>query len=118
MNIELINSLTKLKEAINNDPRLLKLNELDKRLNNDEEVMRLAYKKDMASVSYEDALKHFSKDSKEVRDAQKRLHEAKLELDNNELVKEYNLAYKEVRLMYEMINEELFAKFKTRSNND
>lgn len=118
MNIELINSLTKLKEAINNDPRLLKLNELDKRLNNDEEVMRLAYKKDMASVSYEDALKHFSKDSDEVRDAQKRLHEAKLELDNNELVKEYNLAYKEVRLMYEMINEELFSKFKTRSNSD
>ena len=118
MNIELINSLTKLKEAINNDPRVLKLNELDNKLNNDEEVMRLSYKKDMASVSYEDALKHFPENSKEVRDAQRRLHEAKLNLDNNELVKKYNQAYKEVRLMYEMINESLFAKFKARSTND
>ena len=118
MNIELVNSLSKLKEAINNDPRILKLNELDAKLNSNEDVMRLAYKKDMASLAYEDAIKHFGENSKEARDAQKRLHEAKLDLDSNELVKQYNAAYKEVRLMYEMINEALFAKFKKDYHND
>ena len=44
--------------------------------------MKLDYKKDMALVSYEDSLKHFKEDSVEVSEAQKRLYEAKLSLDN------------------------------------
>ena len=112
MNDSLANSLTNLKEAIEKDERVLRLSELDKKLNENEEVMKLAYKKDMALVSYEDALKHFKEDSKEVRDAQKRLNEAKLSLDNHPLVKEYNEAYKDVRLLYNKINEELFSRFK------
>lgn len=111
MDDSLLASLEKLKDAINSDPRVLRLNELNKKLNEDEEVMKLAYKKDMALVSYEDSLKHFSKDSKEVNEALKRLHEAKLSLDNHPLVKEYNEAYKEVRKMYDKINQELFDKF-------
>lgn len=112
MNDSLMNSLAKLKEAIESDERVLRLSNLDKKLNENEEVMKLAYKKDMALVSYEDALKHFKEDSKEVKEAQKRLHEAKLSLDNHPLVKEYNEAYKEVRLLYNKINEELFSRFK------
>ena len=112
MNDSLMNSLTKLKEAIESDERVLRLSNLDKKLNENEEVMKLAYKKDMALVSYEDALKHFKEDSQEVKEAQKRLHEAKLSLDNHPLVKEYNVAYKEVRLLYNKINEELFSRFK------
>ena len=120
MNESLLNALNKLKEAINNDPRILKLNELDEQLNKNEEVMKLAYLKDMALVSYEDALKHFKEGSKEVSEAQKRLYEAKLSLDNHPLVKQYNEAYKEVRLIYGKINDTLFAKFKTKQgcNND
>ena len=114
MDDSLLDSLEKLKEAINNDPRLLRLNELDKKLNNDEEVMKLAYQKDMALVSYEDSLKHFSKDSKEVNEALKRLHKAKLSLDNHPLVQEYNSAYKEVRKIYDKINQELFDKFSNK----
>ena len=111
MNDSLMNSLEKLKEAIESDPRVLHLNELDKKLNDNEEVMKLAYKKDMALLSYEDSLKHFKEDSKEVGDAQKRLYEAKLSLDNHPLVKEYNEAYKEVRKIYSQINDELFNRF-------
>ena len=111
MNNELAESLGKLKEALENDPRVLRLDELDKKLNFDEDVMKLAYKKDMALVAYEDSIKHFGEDSKETRDAQKRLYEAKLSLDNNPLVKEYNQAYKEVREIYNKINDELFSKF-------
>ena len=111
MNEELLNSLNKLKEAINNDPRVLKLNELDEKLNKDEEVMKLAYQKDMALISYEDSIKHFGENSKEASEAQKRLYETKLSLDNHPLVKEYNLAYKEVREIYNKINEEIFMRF-------
>ena len=120
MNDVLLSSLEKLREAINSDPRLLKLNELDKKLNEDEDVMKLAYQKDMALLSYEDTLKHFKEDSSEAKEAQKRLHEAKLKLDLHPLVKQYNEAYKEVRLMYEKINDVLFSSFidKTRCNND
>lgn len=111
MDNSLIESLSKLKDAIKNDPRVLKLEELDKQLNNDEEVMKLAYKKDMALLAYEDALKNFKEGSKEVSEAQKSLHKAKLDLDNHSLVKQYNEAYKEVRHIYDMINEQLFNDF-------
>ena len=100
-----------LKESLENDSRVLRLNELDKQINENEEIMKLAYKKDMALLSYEDSLKHFKEDSKEVKDAQKALYEAKLSLDKHPLVIEYNNAYKLVRELYNKINEVLFKKF-------
>lgn len=112
MDNKLASSLENLKKAIDNHPLILKLNEIDKRMNVDEEVMRLAYKKDAALSSYEDSLKYFKEDSDEVRQVQKRLHEAKLALDNHPLVKEYNEAYKEVRKLYNHINEVLFGEFR------
>ena len=100
-----------LKELLSKDPRIIKLNELEKKMNEDEEVMSLAYKKDMASVNYSDVLNHFSEDSKEAQKVLKELHEAKLNLDNHPLVKEYMKAYIEVRELYEEINKILFANF-------
>ena len=111
MNKELLDSLFLLKESLENDSRVLRLNELDKQINENEEIMKLAYKKDMALLSYEDCLKHFKEDSKEVKEAQKALYEAKLSLDKHPLVIEYNNAYKLVRELYNKINEVLFRKF-------
>ena len=110
MDKELYDALIKLKESIENDPRVLALNEIDARLSKDEEVMKLSYKKDLAIVSYEDAINHFGEKSEQALKAQKELHLAKLELDSHPLVKEYNAKYQEVRLMYNHINEELFGK--------
>ena len=100
-----------LKKSLSNDPRVIRLNELEKKMNDDEEVMALAYKKDMAAVNYSDILNHFKDDSKEATEALKVLHQAKLDLDNHPLVQEYLKAYKEVRELYEQINEILFANF-------
>lgn len=111
MNDSLLNSLSKLHESIENDPRILRLNELDEKMNNDEEVMKLAYRKNVAITEYEDALRFFKDGSPEVQAAQKKLHEAKLNLDLNPLVQEYNKAFKEVQLMYQKINGTLFDKF-------
>ncbi len=100
-----------LKELLEKDPRIMKLNELEKKMDEDEEVMALAYKKDMAAVKYSDALNHYKKDSKEAEEALKKLHQAKLELDNHPLVKEYLRAFKQVRELYDEINEILFKSF-------
>lgn len=100
-----------LKERINQDPRVLKLNKLEKELENNEEVMALAYQKDVLAASYSDTLNHYSKDSKEAEIALKKLHEAKLKLDNHPLVKEYLKAYQEVRELYGEINGILFSNF-------
>ena len=98
-----------LKEELDKDSRIIRLNELEKRMNEDETVMALAYKKDMAAVHYSDVLNHFSEDSEEAKKALQELHKAKLDLDNNPLVREYLAAYKEVRELYDQINEILFS---------
>lgn len=100
-----------LKEILQNDPRIIHLNELEKKMSDSEEVMSLAYKKDMAAVNYSDILNHFSRDSEEAQKALKVLHQAKLDLDNHPLVQEYMSAYKEVRELYDEINEILFSNF-------
>lgn len=111
MNEKLADSLVNLKQEIENSEEMKKLRILDKELNEDETAMKLAYKKDMLAIQYEDAIKHFGENSKEANLAQKELYQAKLELDNNETVKRYMEQYKIVRKMYDKINEELFNPF-------
>ena len=111
MNENIYNKAKTLKELLAKDERVIRLNELEKKMDEDKEVISLAYKKDMAAVNYSDALNHFSEESEEVQKALKELHEAKLNLDNHPLVQEYLKAYKEVRELYEEINKILFANF-------
>ncbi|MCQ2801334.1 MAG: YlbF family regulator [Bacilli bacterium] len=111
MNQNLLEKVTNLKEEINNSPEVKELNRLNSLLENDEEVMKLCYRKDCAVTKYEDALKHFGENSDETILAQKELHQAKLELDSNELVKKYNEQFKIVRKIYDKINEEIFNPF-------
>ena len=113
MDKDIYSKAENLKELLNKDPRVIRLNELDKKMDDDEEVMALAYKKEMAAVKYSDTLNHFSEDSEEAKKALKELHEAKLNLDNHPLVKEYMKAYIEVRDLYVEINEILFSNFQS-----
>lgn len=114
MDLILYENLHFLKKALENDPRILKLNELEKELSNNIDAMKLSYQKDLKETNYIDALKHFKTDSNEVKNAQKELYEAKYQLDNLEIVKQYNKAYQEVRLLYEEINKLLFSDFKEK----
>ena len=111
MNQSLLEKASKLKEEIDSLPEVQELEKLNKLLNDDEDVMRLCYKKDMCVTKYEDALRHFGDNSDETLRAQKALHQAKLELDENPLVKQYNEQYKKVRKIYDRINEEIFNSF-------
>ena len=111
MTDELYLKVNHIKELLDKDPRVIRLNELEKQMDKNEEVMVLAYRKDNASTVYGDTLNHFGEDSPLTEKALKDLHEAKLALDNHPLVKEYLEAYKKVRELYDEINAILFANF-------
>ena len=111
MNQKLAEKALELKNEINSHQDVIELERLNKLLNEDEEVMKLCYRKDVSATKYEDAIRYFGKNSKEADDAQKALYQAKLELDENELVKAYNEQYKKVRKIYDKINKEIFNPF-------
>lgn len=117
MNEQILNKCQLLKEAIEKDPRILLLNQLEKEIENNEEVMVLSYKKDVALANYEDTIKYFKDDQDKIQKAQKLLADAKYNLDTHPLVKQYNKAYLEVKLMYEEINKQLFYIFRTHHKN-
>lgn len=97
-----------LKDLLDNDERIIRLNKLENELNNNEEVMALSYQKDLAVSAYSDALNHFANDSEEIKQYQHELFLKKEALDNHPLVKSYLKAYSEVRDLYFQINEILF----------
>ena len=111
VNNSLYEEVYKLRDQMKSDPRFLALKEMDEKLNNDEEVMKLAYQKEMAIVEYEDALNHYGKNSAELKKAQQNLAKCKLNLDNHPLVKEYYLALQKVREMDRKVNKKLFDDF-------
>ena len=98
-----------LKDLLANDSRIILLNNLEKKMNENEEVMALAYQKDLAVSNYSDTLNHFSKDSDEARKAHHELFVKKEALDKHPLVREYLTAYSQVRDLLFQINDILFA---------
>lgn len=118
MTESLLKKLESLKNALLNDERVILLNKIEEEMNNNEEVMKLAYQKDVALTEFEDALKHFGESSKEVKDAQNRLYKSKLALDSHSLVKQYRLQYKEVQKIYISINKELFFPYTNKIGGD
>ncbi|MFA5283567.1 MAG: YlbF family regulator [Bacilli bacterium] len=109
MEIELADELYALKRLIDSDQRVLTLNRIENKLENDREAQSRAYEKDMRAISYEDALKHCADGSLEAKEAQKELYFAKKRMDELPISREYYAAYKEVRMLYESINHALFS---------
>ena len=111
MNQKLLEKSLKLKEEIASSPEVIELERLNKLLNEDEVVMKLCYKKDTCATKFEDSVRYFGDNSNEAKEAQKALYQAKLALDENELVKAYKEQYKKVQKIYDKINEEIFNPF-------
>ena len=114
MSKDIYNLAYELKDLLSNDQRVKTLNELENKMNNDHEVISLAYQKDLACSNYSDILNHYARDSKEAKDAQKELHQKKLALDNNQIVRSYLKSYTEVRDLYNEINAILFKGLYTK----
>ena len=98
-----------LKELLSQDERVLLLDKLEKEMNANEEVMALAYQKDLAISNLSDAINHFGENSEEAKKAQHELFLKKETLDNHPLVREYLKAYQEVRELYFNLNDILFS---------
>ncbi|MDY0345113.1 MAG: YlbF family regulator [Bacilli bacterium] len=111
MNKTMLQKIENLKELLSNDERVLAMQLAEKQMEESEEVMKLAYQKDLAETSYNDALRHYGEQSKEVKESQKRLFIAKSELEKHHHVQAYLMAFREVRILYEEINEKLFVPF-------
>jgi len=96
-----------LKDALRHDERVLSLTRIEREMNADMTVIALANHMQERGAFFAS----LREEDEEYQPAQKRLHLAKLALDENELVKRYHAAYKEVRLMYASIQEKIFTPF-------
>jgi len=112
MNKNLYESISNLKTAIRNSGEYKALVLQNELLEKSDEVKVLSYRKDVAIMEYEDALKHFHRNSVEVLNTEKRMSKAIYDLNNHKLVKEYNLCFANLNKVFEHINEELFDFFK------
>ena len=97
-----------LKKEIDSLPEVIELKKISESMKVDKEVQRLVYNKDLCATKFNETVRHFGEDSAETKIAQKALFQAKLDLDNNALVKEYNKQYKIVKKIYDRVNEEIF----------
>ena len=112
MQEKLLESLGELRAAIIADPRVKKLDELEAQLMKDPRVIALAKTKDLCEDDYNLCLKCHPEDAPESRRMQKALFEAKLALDSDPLVKQYNRAYLAVRDLYSQIDSIIFGDFR------
>ncbi|MDY2727868.1 MAG: YlbF family regulator [Candidatus Onthovivens sp.] len=112
MNEELLNQISILKENIVNSDEYRNLLKAEKEMEQSNEVMILSYKKDMAIVDYEDALKHYSRNSIEVLKAEKILSETAYNLNQHPLVKSYKENLDKLNQLYEEIDKIIFTGIK------
>ena len=112
MDSKIYNLAKSLNEEINNDPRVIKLNELEKALNDSYEVYTLSNKKDEALEEYSRLKEIYPEDSEELKASLLKLKEAKEKLNNFPLVKEYLAQYALVRDLYLEVDNILFSEFR------
>lgn len=111
MEEKLLNAVNNLKDALDNTSEVKHLNELDKKINEDEElgtIFKLFREKEEELNKHLKTHHEFETSSKELK---KQLSEIKYQIDINPLVKEYNEAYREVNKLYAKIDKELFTFF-------
>lgn len=115
MEENVLQAINELKQAIINDPRIKRLNELDKKMYEDEEVIKAVKKKNDLENRYSSILSYKEANSDEAIAIQKALYQAKLELDSLPLVKEYNEAFVPIKDIYLMMDDLIFAPFRSKT---
>ena len=98
-----------LNEELNKDPRVKRLNELEKELNDSYDVYLLSKKKDETLEEYSRLKDIFGENDPKVIEALKATKEAKEKLNNFPLVKEYLSQYSLVRDLYMEVDNILFS---------
>ena len=112
---ELSKDLEELREAIKQDPRIQKLDSLEKQLMADPLVISLSKAKEAAENRYQDRLGFEKPSSETCQRLQKELYLAKKALDENPLVQEYSAAFTTVRDLYMGIDDILFRDYRKKA---
>jgi cell fate (sporulation/competence/biofilm development) regulator YmcA (YheA/YmcA/DUF963 family) len=111
MEEKLLNAVNNLKDALNNTSEVKHLNELDKKINEDEELGKLFKLFREKEEELNNHLKTHNEFEKSTKGLKQELSKIKYQIDINPLVKEYNTAYREVNKLYAKIDKELFTFF-------
>ena len=109
MELETIELIEKFSEKIKDTDVYKAFIESENELKASDEVAILSYKKDQAIMKYEDALRHFDKNSIEVMRASKVMSEAIFALNNNQIVDNYNKNLAKLNSFLKNIDQELFG---------
>jgi cell fate (sporulation/competence/biofilm development) regulator YlbF (YheA/YmcA/DUF963 family) len=111
MTDELIELTYSVKQALKDHPLVKKLDEIEDKMENDVEVQHLSFVYQVAQDRFNDFLKLYATQSSEVVTAQKALYEAKKQLDEHPLVREYYAAFRPVNDLYDEIQKKIFSPF-------
>ena len=106
--------IIELGEKLNNRKEVLELLELEKKMKEDEEVLRLAHEFSLAQSEYNSCLNHYDFSSSEASIYQKKLYQAKLNLESNSLVRDYNECLKKVNEPLRYLEYNLFNKLNSK----
>ena len=106
-NSEILSLTYDLKDKIIESDLYKELKEKEKKMLEDNECMKLLSAFEQLKEEYEQA-KRFEKYGSDVASVQKRLSEIKFKVDENELVKDYNFAYKKLKNKLKEIEKIVF----------
>ena len=110
---EIIALAQALKETVEADERVRHLNTLDQQLNQHQTLLALSETYQRAQANYQAMWESYGDDSPHVLRARAELHQVKLQVDSHPLVRDYLKAYGQVRVLYQLIQEKIFAPFKS-----
>lgn len=114
MKSETLNDILLLKSVIKNDPRFLKLEQINGELQENLEVRDKKRELDLLVNDYEEALDSFGENSPVAKDLSKKIYLKKLELDNLDISKRYTEAFIEVSDVLREIDSILFYRFRKK----
>jgi len=101
----------KINNSLKNNNIFVRLNELEKEMENSDEIIALSYAKDMACLKYSDLLKIYDENSKEVKTQLLAVKEAKEKLETNIIVRNYLDTYSKARDLLNIVNNIIFEEF-------
>ena len=114
MEKDIIEEAYTLKQAMTQHPHVIELEQIEAAMNQSEEVKALSLFFHQAQNRYNELLHYYPTDSHEVEVAQRDLFEAKQKLDLHPLVHQYYGLYREVRAIYQQVQDALFTPFTSR----
>ena len=109
--------IDKLAELLNNREEVKKIKEIEEKMMNDEEVLKLSNDLAIKENEFNSCLNHYQETSEEVNKAKHELYIAKLMLDEHPLVKEYYHYLSLVNEPLRYIEFNLLNKFSNKNHN-